>query len=127
MEWLQSKVKFKQRIKIMITIVHRLRVVCLLLRQLHAYIALYYIYITAYTATRSESHGSWFIRVLVATFCIHSNHKDLESLFKIVSYNFYIVFWSNLRKVFCLILLRHCKGMYLFTFFYVVSVQMSLP
>ena len=48
----------------------------------------HYIYVTAYTATRSESHGSWFIRVLVATFCIHSNHRDLESLFKIVSYNF---------------------------------------
>ena len=52
----------------------------------------HYIYITAYTATRSESHGSWFIRVLVATFWKHSNHRDLESLFKIVRYIFHIIF-----------------------------------
>ena len=49
---------------------------------------IHYVHITAYTATRSESHGSWFVRVLVATFWKHSNHRDLESMFKIVSFNF---------------------------------------
>ncbi|XP_067941712.1 uncharacterized protein [Watersipora subatra] len=38
----------------------------------------------SYVATRSTSHGSWFIRVLVATFYKHSNHRDVESLFKII-------------------------------------------
>ena len=51
-----------------------------------------YVYITAFTATRSLTHGSWFIRVLVATFYKHSYHKDLESLFKIVSCNYNIIY-----------------------------------
>ncbi|XP_067932943.1 caspase-4-like [Watersipora subatra] len=38
----------------------------------------------AYTSTRSKTHGSWFIRVLVATFYKHSCHRDVESLFKII-------------------------------------------
>ena len=42
--------------------------------------------ITAFTATRSSTHGSFFIRILVATFYRHANHKDVEELFKIVSF-----------------------------------------
>ncbi|XP_067934348.1 caspase-6-like [Watersipora subatra] len=38
----------------------------------------------SYTSIRSTSHGSWFIRLLVATFYKHSCHRDIESLFKIV-------------------------------------------
>ncbi|XP_067947674.1 malignant fibrous histiocytoma-amplified sequence 1 homolog [Watersipora subatra] len=38
----------------------------------------------SYTATRSTSHGSWFIRVLVATLYRHSCHRDVETLFKII-------------------------------------------
>ncbi|XP_067933998.1 caspase-8-like [Watersipora subatra] len=37
-----------------------------------------------YTSIRSKTHGSWFIRVLVATFYKHSCHRDVESLFKII-------------------------------------------
>ena len=55
----------------------------------------HYIYITAYTATRSVTHGSWFIRVLVATFYKHSHDKHLEKLFRIVSCNFYILSWYH--------------------------------
>lgn len=39
----------------------------------------------AYTATRSKTHGSWFIRLLVATFYKHANHYDVRKLFDIVS------------------------------------------
>ncbi|XP_067935178.1 malignant fibrous histiocytoma-amplified sequence 1-like [Watersipora subatra] len=38
----------------------------------------------SFLAIRSRTHGSWFIRVLVATFYKHSCHRDVESLFKIV-------------------------------------------
>ncbi|XP_067944837.1 caspase-9-like [Watersipora subatra] len=38
----------------------------------------------SYMATKSCSHGAWFIRVLVATFYKHSSHRDIESLFKII-------------------------------------------
>ncbi|XP_067932946.1 caspase a-like [Watersipora subatra] len=38
----------------------------------------------AYTSIKSNTHGSWFIRVLVATFYKHSCHRDVESLFKII-------------------------------------------
>ncbi|XP_067944843.1 uncharacterized protein [Watersipora subatra] len=38
----------------------------------------------SYMATKSCTHGAWFIRVLVATFCKHSSHRDIESLFKII-------------------------------------------
>jgi len=41
--------------------------------------------VAAYKAVRSGTHGSWFIRVLVATFYKHSCHRDIEQLFKIVS------------------------------------------
>ena len=41
--------------------------------------------LTAFTATRSKTHGSWFIRMLVATFYRHASHRDVETLFKIVS------------------------------------------
>ncbi|XP_067933738.1 uncharacterized protein [Watersipora subatra] len=38
----------------------------------------------SYTSIRSPTHGSWFIRLLVATFYKHACHRDIESLFKIV-------------------------------------------
>ena len=44
-------------------------------------------YLIAFTATRSTTHGSFFVRILVATFYKHSSHRDVEKLFKIVSFN----------------------------------------
>ncbi|XP_067932925.1 caspase-6-like [Watersipora subatra] len=38
----------------------------------------------SYRSIRSTTHGSWFIRMLVATFYKHACHRDIESLFKIV-------------------------------------------
>ncbi|XP_067932893.1 malignant fibrous histiocytoma-amplified sequence 1 homolog [Watersipora subatra] len=38
----------------------------------------------SYRSIRSTTHGSWFIRLLVATFYKHACHRDIESLFKIV-------------------------------------------
>ena len=44
-------------------------------------------YLIVFTATRSTTHGSFFVRILVATFYKHSSHRDIEKLFKIVSFN----------------------------------------
>ncbi|XP_067941065.1 malignant fibrous histiocytoma-amplified sequence 1 homolog [Watersipora subatra] len=38
----------------------------------------------SYTSTRSHTHGSFFIRILVYTFYKHACHRDVESLFKII-------------------------------------------
>ncbi|XP_067936629.1 caspase-3-like [Watersipora subatra] len=32
----------------------------------------------------SATHGTWFVRVMVATFYMHCNHRDLKTLFNIV-------------------------------------------
>ena len=53
--------------------------------------------ITAFTATRSSTHGSFFIRILVATFYRHANHKDVEELFKIVSHRHEVVYLKCLQ------------------------------
>ena len=53
------------------------------------------VYIAAYIATKSTTHGSWFIRVLVATFYKHCNHRDVESLFKIVSVIYLVLIGSG--------------------------------
>ncbi|XP_067934863.1 uncharacterized protein [Watersipora subatra] len=38
----------------------------------------------SYSATKSDTHGSFFIRMLVVTFYKHACHRDVESLFKII-------------------------------------------
>ncbi|XP_067931211.1 uncharacterized protein [Watersipora subatra] len=38
----------------------------------------------SYKATRSDTHGSFFIRILVYTFYKHACHRDVETLFKII-------------------------------------------
>ena len=43
------------------------------------------VHVTAYTAIRSPSLGSWFVRILVVTFCRHAHSKDIRQLFDIVS------------------------------------------
>jgi len=45
-----------------------------------------YVDFAAYKAGRHDAYGTWFIRILVATFYKHSCHRDVDELFKIVSY-----------------------------------------
>jgi len=44
-----------------------------------------YCCVAGYRAGRHDAYGTWFIRILVATFYRHSCHRDIDELFKIVS------------------------------------------